>query len=107
MKISRFKMLITALLLIASSTIQATDIERERADLVRLIHELDYLIQETRAIGAQASPDPRITFDYSALAADLTAIRRQIGNHLQGVLMLPNELPPLKPGYSVHGLGDR
>ncbi len=100
------RLFITALLLMTGvCPLQANDLERERADLVRLIHELDFLIQETRAMGEKASPDPRITFDYPALASDLTLIRRRIRNHLEGVLALPNELPPLKGRYSIRGPG--
>ena len=99
------RILIATLLLAGSCSLQASGLEKERADLARLVHELDFLIQETRAIAAGVTPDPRISFDYSALADDLTQIRRQISAHLQGVLMLPNEVPPIEGRYSIRGPG--
>jgi len=103
---SLIRILIAALLCFsAAGPLQADERHRERAELARLIHELDFLIQEVNAMGERASPDPRITFDYAALSADLALIRRKIGSHLNGVLRLPNELPPVDGRYSIRGPG--
>lgn len=77
-------------------------IARERADLARLVQELDWLIDEARRIEARAASATRnnIWFHFTDLATDLGRIRGGIADHLAGRVRQPNEIVPIRGRYT-------
>ena len=74
----------------------------ERANLAKIVAELDYLNQRLETQARQASADSgRYRFDYRALAADIRAVRSGIVEYIDRDLSLAREIPPLRTEYVI------
>lgn len=81
--------------LLAAGEVEAGSPELQRADLTRLVDELDYWLAEVKALEARAPETGRTRLDYTALSQDLAQIRRRLAAHLQADLLQFNPLAPL------------
>lgn len=90
-------MLITMTLVFFASPVIA-DAESERANLVRLVAELDYLLQSVRKYQIDPVND-RYTFYWDALSRDINLIRNGITEYINKDLSLAREISPLVGQY--------
>lgn len=74
--------------------------DTERADLARLIHELDTLKPLLAKAERDRNPDARVRFQYRWLRADLAKIKRGIHAYLDGTRDLPRSIKPLQGDYA-------
>lgn len=81
--------LFSSLFLSAQLLARDATTEEERAILIRMAGELEYLQELAQKASTSADPNARIVFDYSALSADLAEIQRAIEQHA----MKPNRSP--------------
>ncbi|RUM93765.1 MAG: hypothetical protein DSZ28_06725 [Thiothrix sp.] len=79
--------------------------DHERADWVRMIHELDYCISDIEVMRQAYSDnnDIRLGMNYHEVTVDLLKIRDGIADVLAGVLVQPNNIPPINGEYSFPG----
>ena len=97
--LSCVSIIVAILVFVTASGIAAANPEIERAELVRLIHELEQLeplIQkaETAAVSTQ-----RVHFQYLWLRADLDKIKAGIREYLDTVPTTPRSIPTLAGDY--------
>ena len=71
----------------------------ERAELVRLINELDRLDALIAQAEARAVTTQRVRFQYSWLRADLEKVKAGIREYLDSVPVTPHVPPPLAGDY--------
>ena len=74
------------------------DAESERANLARLVGELDHLLVSLSAYRVDAS-QRRYVFNYEALSMDLQAMRKGIVEYINKDLSLARTIPPLVTQY--------
>jgi len=79
--------------------------DHERADWVRMIDELDFFISEIEVMHQTYSDnnDLRLGMSYHGVTVDLSKIRAGIADVLAGVLVQPNDIPPINGTYSLPG----
>ena len=91
-----------AIMALFATTAHATDAttESERAILIRIAAELEYL--QSLATKAQASADQgaRVQFDYPAFFNDLKEIQSSVERHAAQPQRTPRQIAPLKKRYS-------
>jgi len=75
------------------------DSDAERAELARIVHELDAIKPLINKARSQADPDSRIQFQYDWLALDIQRIQSGIREHLLAPQTRPRHFPPLKGDY--------
>jgi RAQPRD family integrative conjugative element protein len=73
--------------------------DAERADLARLIQDLNALEPLLTQARRDANPDARVKFQYRWLRADLDKIKRGIRAYLDGTRDLPRSIKPLQGDY--------
>ena len=98
-KTSRFVAVVGWLIAAVSSNVARADAATERAELVRLIHELEALepvIQQAEAAGVSTQ---RIRFQYGWLRGDLEKVKAGIREYLDTVPATPRIPPPLAGDY--------
>lgn len=95
----------------AGGPVGADSIERsiERANLAKIVAELDYLHRRLEAHARQSSGDGgRYRFDYHALAADIRDMRSGIVEYIERDLSLARKVRPLRKEYVIDmGKGGR
>lgn len=97
---------ITTLLLLALTIFAAqafADADSERANLAKIVGEIDYLSRTLEVYRADAPSGGRYVFDYSALRRDLQAIRRGISEYIDRDLSLARKIAPLRESYIDEG----
>ncbi len=77
------------------------DAESERANLARLVGEIDYLSRSLEIYHADAPRNDQYAFDYLTLSRDLLAIRQGIVEYIKGDLSLARDIPPLHTEYVI------
>jgi len=77
----------------------AADAESERANLARMVGELDHLLRSVDRYRIDAAQGRRYTFDYAALSGDIAAMRKGIEEYIDKDLSLAREIPPLSTQY--------
>ena len=75
------------------------DVEGEREQLARVIHELQALEPLLRAGESQANPDARVRFRYDWLRQDMQRMRLGIQEHINAPRAEPRSFPPLRGAY--------
>lgn len=75
------------------------DIDLERANLARMIREIEFLIGETKTMEAQAPDSVRIRFRYDLLREDLIRMRQAIADHINDSLDSARPVEPLHQMY--------
>ncbi|MEA3278197.1 MAG: RAQPRD family integrative conjugative element protein [Pseudomonadota bacterium] len=79
--------------------IARADVEGEREQLARVIHELQALEPLLRAAESQGNPDARVRFRYDWLRQDLQRMRLGIQEHINAPRAQPRSFPPLRGDY--------
>jgi len=74
--------------------------EEERAVLIRMSSEVNYLRELSASAKASSDDNARVKFDYSALEADLSEIQRAIEQHAMKPNRSPRKFPLLKKRYA-------
>lgn len=87
-----------ALMTVIASPVQA-DAESERANLARLMGELNYLSQSIQRYRIDAPHDQPIPFEYDTLLNDIAVVRNGIKQYITRDLSLAREIPPLVGQY--------
>jgi RAQPRD family integrative conjugative element protein len=90
---------ISALMLSATPSDSFADAQAERAELVRLLHELDSLEALIEKAEVNAISTQRIHFQYGWLRGDLAKIKAGIREYLDTVPATPRVPPPLAGDY--------
>jgi RAQPRD family integrative conjugative element protein len=75
------------------------DAESERAELARLIHELEQLERVLQQAQAAADSAQRIHFQYDWLRNDLARVKAGIREYLETVPLTPRTITPLAGDY--------
>ena len=75
------------------------DVDLERANLARMIREIEFLISETKTMEAQAPDNVRIRFRYDLLREDLIRMRQAVADHLNDSLDSARPVEPLHQMY--------
>ncbi|MCF6256151.1 MAG: RAQPRD family integrative conjugative element protein [Gammaproteobacteria bacterium] len=96
MKLRLMIMMFTLMVVIPAPVL--ADAESERANLVRLVGEFDYLLQSLRKYKIDSVND-QYTFSYDALSHDLTVIRDGVTEYINKDLSLTREIAPLVGQY--------
>lgn len=73
----------------------------ERANLAKIVSELDYLNRRLETHARQVVDSGRYRFDYQALAADIRAMRSGIVEYIERDLSLAREYPALRKEYVI------
>jgi len=89
--------LITLLMALTAAPVLA-DAESERANLARLVGELDHLSQSIQRYRIDAAHG-RYVFNYEALSNDIKAMRKGITEYISKDLSLAREISPLIGQY--------
>ena len=99
--------LFTASVYAAGGPVGADSIER--ANLAKIVAELDYLHRRLEVHARQSSGDGgRYRFDYHALAADIRDMRSGIVEYIERDLSLARKVRPLRKEYVIDmGKGGR
>jgi RAQPRD family integrative conjugative element protein len=84
---------------VGTPAISIADTVTERAELVRLIHELEGLDARIERAEAAASSTQRVHFQYSWLRSDLARVKAGIREYLDSVPVTPRDVPPLAGDY--------
>ena len=80
-------------------TVLLADAESERAELARLIDELEQLERVIREAEAAADSAQRIHFQYGWLRTDLARVKAGIREYLESVPLTPRTVTPLAGDY--------
>jgi len=91
--------IVAILVLVTASGIAIANPEIERAELVRLIHELEQLEPLIAKAEIAAVSTQRVHFQYLWLRADLDKIKAGIREYLDTTPTTPRVLPPLAGDY--------
>ncbi len=89
--------------LVAVAAPAFADAESERANLARLVGEIDYLSRTVEVYRADAPRNDQYEFDYQTLSHDLSAIRQGIVEYIKRDLSLARDIPPLHTEYVIRG----
>ncbi len=73
--------------------------ELERANLVGLVKELDFLLERVEAIRIDAPDQSRLHFQYGDLKRDLLRIREGIADYIDTDLRIGRDITPIKGSY--------
>lgn len=77
--------------------------EAEKAELRRIIKELQYLETDISKISQLRRVDDLEAFNYEALANDLSAVREAVKRHISAPSRQPRKLQPLTLEYgNIH-----
>lgn len=90
---------IALLLVLISSSVYADQAEIERENLVKLVTEIDFLIDRVERVKHQGFDQSRLKFNYQALSDDLILIRGGINDHLIGSLRSGRVIEALNGNY--------
>ena len=82
-----------------ATNVAVAEPQGERADLVRLINELDRLDALIAQAEAGAVTTQRVRFQYPWLRADLEKVKAGIREYLDSVPVTPHVPPPLAGDY--------
>jgi len=102
LRLTKSLLIVSALVVgsIAShSEIAYADLQEERADLVRLINELERLEALIEHAESGAITTQRVRFQYPWLRADLDKVKAGIREYLDSVPVAPHVPPPLAGDY--------
>ena len=83
----------------SATNVAVADPQGERAELVRLINELDRLDALIAQAEAGAVTTQRVRFQYPWLRADLEKVKAGIREYLDSVPVTPHVPPPLAGDY--------
>lgn len=91
--------LITAAIAVSAHATDTTT-ETEKAILVRIAAELEYLQGLAAKAQAMADPSARVRFSYPTLLRDLEEIQASIERHAAQPRRTPRQIPSLEKRYS-------
>lgn len=75
------------------------DADSERANLAKLVEELDALSISLSVYRRDAASNRRYRFNYDALNSDVRAMRKGIVEYIKRDLSLARDVPPLSAQY--------
>jgi RAQPRD family integrative conjugative element protein len=87
------------LILSLVTPVALADVDLERANLARMIREIEFLLAETKTMEAQAPDNVRIRFRYDLLREDLIRMRQAIADHINDSLDSARPVEPLHQMY--------
>ncbi len=93
------KYFIALFLIFISTGVCADQAEIERQNLVKLVTEIDFLVERVEQIKHQRFEQSRIKFSYQVLRDDLLLMRSGINDFLEGSLNQGRVIEPLKGNY--------